>query len=121
MSKDKPRVFIVEDEFLIAFEMSDTLEDLGYPVVGPCVHLEEALEVAQRDEIDVGLLDVNLGGGNTSKPVADALRDRGIPYVYITAYTQSEVTFLLSDDRLVRKPITPDVLLDTLREVYPDL
>ena len=118
---DKPKIFIVEDEFLIAFEMSDVLEDLGFEVVGPSVHLQEALETVEREDMDAALLDVNLGGGETSKPVADRLRERDVPFVYITAYDRNEITFLLPDDQVVRKPITGGVLLDTLRSILPDL
>ena len=120
MADKLQRIFVVEDEFLIAFEMSDVLEDLGFEVVGPSVHLDEALIAAEDEKIDAALLDVNLGGGKTSKPVADVLRDRGVPFVFITAYSANEITFLLPDDRIVRKPITSGVLLDTLRDLLPD-
>ena len=121
MADKAPRVFIVEDEFLVAFEMADTLEDMGIPVAGPYVHFEEAETAAREEPIDAGLLDVNLGGGQTSEPIAAILRERGVPFVFITAYDRKEITFLLSDDRVVRKPITPDVLIETLREVCPGL
>ena len=120
MADKLQRIFVVEDEFLIAFEMSDVLEDLGFEVVGPSVHLDEALIAAKDEQIDAALLDVNLGGGKTSKPVADVLRERGVPFVFITAYSANEITFLLPDDRIVRKPITSGVLLDTLRDLLPD-
>ena len=41
------KIFIVEDEVLVAFEMTDTLEDMGFEVVGPSVHLEDAKERAR--------------------------------------------------------------------------
>lgn len=115
------RIFVVEDEVLIAFEMTDVLEDLGFEVVGPSVHLEDAKEKARQGEIDVAFLDVNLGQGKTSKPVVDILRDRGIPYVFITAYDAHQISFLGPDDRVVRKPVTRGKLLETLRTIYPAL
>ncbi|MXP15591.1 response regulator [Altererythrobacter confluentis] len=119
---DKPtRIFIVEDEALLAFEMSDVLEDLGFEVVGPSNHLEDATVTAASSEIDVACLDVNLGEGKTSKPVAEILRDRGIPYVYITAYDAHQITFLQDDDKVVKKPVSGRKLLDALRIVYPHL
>ncbi len=121
MDKRKHRIFVVEDEVLIAFEMCDVLEDLGFEIVGPSVRLKDAEEQARTEQIDAAFLDVNLGGGDTSKPVAQILRDRGIPFVFITAYDRDEITFILPDERVVRKPITGGKLHETLRSVLPGL
>ena len=115
------RIFIVEDEVVVAFEMTDTLEDLGFEVVGPSVHLEDAKEKAREGEIDVAFLDVNLGRGQTSKPVANILRERGIPFVYITAYDRDQVTFVTEEDVVVKKPISGGKLLSALRLMWQDV
>ncbi|MEM7497146.1 MAG: response regulator [Pseudomonadota bacterium] len=115
------RIFIVEDEVVVAFEMTDTLEDLGFEVIGPSIHLEDAKEKARAEDIDIAFLDVNLGSKKTSKPVAEILRERGIPFVFITAYDPEQVSFLGPDDRVVRKPISSDKLLATLRKIWPHL
>lgn len=111
------RIFIVEDEILIAFEMTDILEDLGFEVVGPSVHVEEAEELARQEEIDGAFLDVNLGSGKDSEPVAEVLRERGVPFVFVTAYDDEQITFRTSDDRVLRKPVTGKLMLQTLNEV----
>lgn len=120
MKSIKDKIFVLEDEVLIAFEMCDILEDLGFEIVGPSVHLQDAEHRARNDQIDAAFLDVNLGGGDTSKPVAEILRDRGVPFVFITAYDRNEITFVLPDERVVRKPITSGKLLETLQSVLPD-
>ena len=119
--KKSPRVFVVEDEALIAFEMSDLLEELGFTVVGPSLRLKDAEQRALREEIDAAFLDVNLGGGDTSEPVVQILRDRKIPYAFITAYDANQITFRMSDDTVLRKPVTCGKMLDTLRSVLPHL
>ena len=121
MTEQQTRIFIVEDEVMIAFEMSDTLEDLGFTVVGPSVHLEDAKIKAREDEIDIAFLDVNLGEGKTSRPVAEILRERGIPFVYITAYDRDQISFVTDNDRVVKKPISSSKLVSTLRMVWPHL
>ena len=121
MTKAPQRIFVVEDEVVVAFEMSDLLEDLGFEVVGPSVHLEDAKRKAKTDDIDVAFLDVNLGGGKTSKPVVDILNEREIPYVFITAYDAHQISFAVPGDRVVRKPVSGRKLLETLRHLYPDL
>ena len=121
MTKQPQRIFIVEDEVLVAFEMSDTLEELGFEVVGPSLHLEDAEVRAKNSEIDIALLDVNMGSNKTTKPVAEILRERGIPFVFITAYDSAQITFLLPGERVLRKPVNSQSLIDALRQVWPDV
>ena len=112
---DQPRrVFIVEDEIMVAFEMVDLLEDLGFEVVGPSIHLSEAKKIAKKREFDIAFLDVNLGAGKTSQPVAQTLKERGIPFVYITAYDRDQIDFVEPDDIVLKKPISGDMLAETL-------
>ena len=106
MIEQPKKIFIVEDEALIAFEMADALEDLGFEVVGPSMHLNDALDTAKNDTFDIACLDVNLGMGKTSEPIARVLTERGIPYVFITAYEISQIKFAQPDDTVIRKPIS---------------
>lgn len=121
MTKTPQNIFIVEDEVVVAFEMTDILEDIGFTVVGPSIHLEDAKTIAREGDIDIAFLDVNLGRDKTSKPVADILRERGIPFVFITAYNPDQISFLGPNDRVVKKPVSSQKLIETLRRVYPDL
>lgn len=79
------RVLIVEDESLVAMLLEDMLLDLGAEVVGVAASVENALALLQDESIDAALLDVNIEG-QRSFPVADALRDRGIPYAFATGF-----------------------------------
>jgi two-component SAPR family response regulator len=111
------RVFIVEDEIMVAFEMVDLLEDMGFQIVGPSIHLEDAKSIAKKQDIDVAFLDVNLGSGATSQPVAETLRARGIPFVFITAYDRNQINFVTPEDKVLKKPVSRDILARTLAEV----
>lgn len=121
MTKGPQRIFIVEDETIIAFEMTSILEDLGFEVVGPSTHLEEAKQQASEQDIDIAFLDVNLGKQKTSRPVAEILRERQIPFVFITAYDRDQISFLGEGDLVIEKPVSSDKLLSTLRTVWPQL
>lgn len=114
MTTDQKRIFVVDDEAIIAFEMADALEDLGFEVVGPSTHLESALDIAKEQEIDIACLDVNLGKGKTSEPIARILAARGIPYVYITAYETSQIPFVDETDKVLRKPVSMRELREML-------
>lgn len=114
MEPEPKRIFIVDDEALIAFEMADALEDLGFEIIGPSTHLKDALDIAAEGAFDVACLDVNLGRGKTSEPIAKILNARGIPYVYITAYEADQIAFVEPDDKILRKPVSIEELKKTL-------
>lgn len=114
MTDSEHKIFIVEDEAVVAFEMSDMLEDLGFQVVGPSVHLEDAKKTAEDRDIDIAVLDVNLGHGKTSEPVARILRARNIPFVFLSAYGREDIPFAEDGEPVLKKPISGRILADTL-------
>ena len=65
--------------------LEDMLGELGCEVVAISTHLDEALGLAQSLDIDFALLDINLDG-HESFPVADVLRERGVPFLFATGY-----------------------------------
>src|SRR5471032_1295768 len=79
------RVFVVEDEMLVAWLLEDMLAEIGCAVVGPAASVDQALAMIDAEAIDVAVLDVNLNG-EMSYPIADALDARGIPFVFSTGY-----------------------------------
>ena len=115
------RIFIVEDEVFVAFEMTEILQEVGFEVVGPALNAEDAQQLARNATIDAAFLDVNLGGGRTSEPVARILRERGVPFVFVTAYTPDQITFRTTNDQVLEKPVTSSRMYETLRKVLPNL
>jgi CheY-like chemotaxis protein len=79
------RVLVVEDEAMLSLSLEDMLRDLGCVVAGTAAKLDDALEMARTSDYDVALLDVNLNGKRVD-PVAEAVRERGAPIVYVTGY-----------------------------------
>ncbi len=77
-------VLIVEDEPLIAMMLEDFVETLGHRVAGAADSVAGALERIGAGGFDLAILDVNLRGGEPSWPVADALADLGVSYVFST-------------------------------------
>jgi CheY-like chemotaxis protein len=84
------RALVVEDESLVAMLVEDMLADLGCEVVATAARLEVAVEKASTLPIDFAVLDVNLAG-QLAYPVADALRERGIPFLFATGYGASSL------------------------------
>jgi len=85
MSQNK--ILIVEDESIIAEDISDSLISLGYRITGMVYSGEEAIEAAAKFRPDLVLMDVNLQGEIDGITAAAEIRSRfQIPVVYLTAY-----------------------------------
>ena len=81
------KILIVEDESIIAEDISDSLISLGYRISGMVYSGEEAIEAAAKCRPDLVLMDVNLQGEIDGITAAAEIRARfQIPVVYLTAY-----------------------------------
>jgi len=81
------KILIVEDESIIAEDISDSLISLGYRITGMVYSGEEAIEAAAKCRPDLVLMDVNLQGEIDGITAAAEIRARfQIPVVYLTAY-----------------------------------
>ena len=87
----KITLLVVEDEALIAENLCLTLDDLGYAVAAACYTYAEAeAAIAAGPPADLVLLDINLGGpaaAGTGLDLARQLGERGIPFIFLTAYS----------------------------------
>lgn len=79
------RILLVEDEVMVAMMLEDMLSDLGHEIIGPAYNVSAGLALAQSAQIDIAILDVNLGDGDSS-PIGDALVARKIPFILATGY-----------------------------------
>lgn len=106
----KRRLLVLDDEMLVAMMLEDMLNDLDYEVVGPFGGLDEALRAATDEPLDGAIIDLNLGRGVLSTPVAHALRERGVPFLLATGYGANAQTDELGYAGLLGKPFsTSDV------------
>jgi diguanylate cyclase len=85
MSNEK--ILIVEDESIIAEDISDSLTARGYRVTGIVYSGEEAIQSVIEVRPDLVLMDVNLQGEIDGITAAEEIRTRfQIPVVYLTAF-----------------------------------
>lgn len=103
-------VLLVEDEGMVALLAEDLLSNAGCAVL-TAMRLPAALEIVGRAALDLAVLDINLGGGDTSYPVAELLAGRGIPFLFTTGYGTVGLDPRFVDRPTVRKPYAPDELI----------
>lgn len=101
--------FLIEDEALIRMMLVDMIEELGYRVALEAGSVDEALPIARDAAFDIAILDINLGGSN-STPVAEVIAGRGIPFLYASGYVEGGMPDTFKDRVLLRKPFQMDEL-----------
>lgn len=85
------RILIVEDERIIAEDIGENLERLGYEVAGTEVSGERAIRRAEETEPDLVLMDVHIRGEMDGIETAGRIREKlDIPVVYLTAYADEK-------------------------------
>ncbi len=82
------KILLVEDELIIAEDMTNMLERIGYEIVGSAMDFDEAIEILETEKPDLILLDVNLGGKKDGIHLAEEINKRfGIPFIFTTSHT----------------------------------
>lgn len=108
------RVLVVEDEYLIALRLEDTLKRFGCRPVGPAFTLEGGLSIARTVTVDAALLDLDLGGKSVL-PLVEELKRRGVPIGFVTAYDLEELRSpLIEGLPWVHKPFTDEQIRELL-------
>ncbi len=86
------RILIVEDEHIVAMGIKRMLKGLGYTVTGIASSGDDAIGKAESTFPDLVLMDVMLKGDMDGVEAAKEIKKLfGIPVVYLTAYSDSNV------------------------------
>ena len=108
------RVLVIEDESLVAMLLETILEDMGCTDVGPESNIDDGLIAATTEaSLDAALLDVNVAGREVF-PVAEALRARGVPFVFSTGYGEAGLPEHWRGNPTIQKPFTEGAIRDAL-------
>jgi len=111
------RILVAEDEVVIAMMLEDTLIDAGALVLGPVISVRDALRMVDMALGDGGIsaavLDVQLRDGKAIR-VADLLRERGVPFLFATAYDGNPAVEGYGGVPVLCKPYGPEDLIRTV-------
>ena len=80
------RILIVEDEPLVAFDNENMLGDAGYEIVATVDDLHEALEVLEREQVDLIHSDVRLRKQQTGIHLARSAKAKKVPTLFATGH-----------------------------------
>ena len=112
------KVILVEDDWIIAKEISYNLQDMGFEVAGCFDNGEEAYGQIKTLLPELVILDIDLAGEMTGIGLAEQLKkDGNIPFIFLTALADShtvEKAKLAEPFAYLVKPVTPETLYSTI-------
>lgn len=115
------KVLVIEDNTIIALDIERRVKMSGYDVAGKAESGASALDIAEKTRPDLALVDIRIKGPMDGIDVAKQLRDRfGIPFVFITAYSDRGVqdrAMAIRPDGYLLKPIKQSDLVETLKRI----
>lgn len=101
-----PRILVVEDEPFVSEHLETLLQETGATTTA-CQTAAGALETLAANSFDAAILDVHLSD-DSSYAVADELRRRGTPFVFLSGYLTIREGY--ADIPFLEKPFTPETV-----------
>lgn len=114
----KVKILVVEDEMIIADNICDALDDLGYEALEPAINYTEAILRIEEEKPDIAILDIQLSGKKTGIDIAKKIRESyDFPFIFLTsnsdALTVNQAKEVMPPAYLV-KPFSKDELFTSI-------
>jgi CheY-like chemotaxis protein len=117
----RPRVLIIEDEPLIALDLSSILEELGCDLSAVAESADEAIQVAARERIDLILADIRINGEDDGITAVQRIRERvPVPVLFISSNWPELRKRGMADAMVIGKPFLPVLLKQAIREALSE-
>jgi CheY-like chemotaxis protein len=112
----KPRILIVEDEYIIADVIREIVEECGCEAIGPYGTLSEALRACTSQDADAAIVDLILHG-ESAYPIADVLAKRRIPFGFATGRDTAATERAWNQRPCLDKPFSENEMRQFLGEL----
>lgn len=113
---DGRRILVVEDDYILARDLSGALTELGANVMGPAPTAFYAELLMTKKHIDCAVLDVTLHGQKVFE-LAGKLRSRGTPIIFATGYDKEQLPLELRSSPVLTKPFEITDLLELISDL----
>ena len=98
MAEHLDEILIVEDEPLIAEDISETLQDAGYGVSGIAHNANDAIKVLRSSSPSLVMLDIKIDGPIDGLMLARIIKDDfNLPFIFLTSYTDKNTLDKVKD------------------------
>lgn len=89
MTAEKTGILIVEDDGILAWNLQETLRDMGYAILSVVASGEESVALARKCPPDLILMDIELAGELNGIRAAETIRSfSDVPIIFLTGYSQ---------------------------------
>lgn len=87
MNNESFNILIVEDEFITANAIKEALVAYGHNVIGIARDALDAIEILDKNEVDLAILDINIQGSKNGIWLGNKISsDYKLPFIFLTAY-----------------------------------
>lgn len=116
-------VLIIEDDLILALSMELMLKKMGFNKILKCTTGEEAIGMVNQNNLDLLLVDIQLGEGISGIDAVKAIqKTHDIPALYVTGNSDLYNREMASETRYLSylvKPITFRELKKAVEEIKP--
>lgn len=115
-------ILVVEDECVIALDLAAALQEEGAVVLGPVSSVQDAYQcMREHSHIDAAVLDVRLRDDELVFPIAEALQERDVPFVFATGCGCDVLPVRYRSTPALEKPVsTTRIAIEMMRRL-PEL
>lgn len=104
------QILVVEDQYLLAKDVCEWLEDAGATILGPAPDVAAASRLIDAGAVQLAVVDINLGRGATYE-VASRLMQQSVPFLFATGYDQAAIPDEFKNAPRLEKPFKgPDLV-----------
>lgn len=121
---EKPKIYIVEDDPIIAVTIETALIKQGYTIIGDAEDYDTALKEIQEINPNLILLDIQLEGDKDGIDLALVLDKMNVPYLYLTSQTDPETIVRVKKTKplgYIVKPFTENGLRSNIELAWHNL
>lgn len=108
-------ILYLEDEIIVAIEIGEILNDLGFGEVLVAHNLRAAETLLAGRKVDFALLDVNLGNGERSNELGMRLDLEGAAVIFASGYNKGELAPEMQRFSFLEKPVTAFEIKNAIR------
>ncbi len=111
-------ILLVEDEVSIVAHLEELLSTLGYREIFFATSLSDAKQIAETEQLDVALLDVNLDRNTQTVELGRTLARKGVRIVFMSGFNAEEMALATRGFEFVEKPLSLPRLKAALQRAF---
>lgn len=111
-------ILLVEDEVSIVGHLEELLGTLGYREIFFAANLADAEQIAGTENLDVAILDVNLGQGEQTIELGRALARKGVRILFMSGFNAKDMARATRGFEFVEKPLSLPRLKAALQRAF---